>query len=188
MAIVQPGRRPALRCARSRVLGARLRRSGHPLDAQLNVVPMVDMMTMLVIFLLQQFSATGEVLYLQKDIRLPEARHGVAIDTAPVVAISQAQLVVSGEKLADVPALLAQDRLDIPALEEKLKEERRRWDFVHQNDPDREKRWTGAVNVQADVKVPFKLVKRVMWSCGRAGYHDVNFATVEEAKRSRAAN
>ncbi|HYQ81724.1 MAG TPA: biopolymer transporter ExbD, partial [Anaeromyxobacteraceae bacterium] len=42
-------------------------------NAELNVVPMVDMMTMLVIFLLQQFSATGEVLFMQKDIKLPDA-------------------------------------------------------------------------------------------------------------------
>ena len=41
-------------------------------------LPMVDMMTMLVIFLLQQFSSTGEVLYMQKDIKLPDA----AIDRA----------------------------------------------------------------------------------------------------------
>jgi biopolymer transport protein ExbD len=188
VAIVQPGRRPAVRYARSRVLGTRLRRGGHALDAQLNVVPMVDMMTMLVIFLLQQFSATGEVLYLQKDIKLPDARHGAAIEAAPVVAISQAQLVVGGQKLADVPALLAEEALAIPALEEKLQEEHRRWDFVHQNDPDRARHWTGAINVQADVKVPFKLLKRVMWSCGRAGYHDVNFATVDEAARKSVAN
>jgi len=148
---------------------------------------MVDMMTMLVIFLLQQFSATGEVLYLQKDIKLPDARHGAAIETAPVVAISQSLLSVSGEKVAEVTALLADDALAIPALEDRLLEERRRWDFVHQKDPDRAARWTGAINVQADVKVPFKLLKRVMWSCGRAGYHDVNFATVEEAERKTAA-
>ncbi|BDG09667.1 ExbD/TolR family protein [Anaeromyxobacter paludicola] len=187
MAIVLPGRRPALRFRRSGVLERRLRKGGHPLDAQLNVVPMVDMMTMLVIFLLQQFSATGEVLYLQKDIRLPDARHGAAIEAAPVVAISPSQLFLGPEKLGEVPALLAEEGLAIPALEEKLLEERRRWEVVHRNDPDRDRHWTGAVNVQADVKVPFKLVKRVMWSCGRAGYHDVNFATVEEAERSAAA-
>ena len=57
---------------------------------------MVDMMTMLVIFLLQQFSSTGEVLYMQADIKLPEASHGQPIELAPVVAVSAEQVVVTG--------------------------------------------------------------------------------------------
>jgi len=73
MAIVQPGKRPAKRFEKSRILGGKIARGRKVTNAELNVVPMVDMMTMLVIFLLQQFSATGEVLYMQKDIRLPDA-------------------------------------------------------------------------------------------------------------------
>ena len=61
MPILQPGKRPARRFARSRVLGARISHGRKPLDTTLNVVPMVDIMTILVLFLLQQFSATGEV-------------------------------------------------------------------------------------------------------------------------------
>src|SRR5512143_3932394 len=102
MPIVTPGKRPAQRFEKAKVLGGKLTRGLKATNADLNVVPMVDMMTMLVIFLLQQFSATGEVLYMQKDIKLPDARHGQQIEVAPVVAISAAQVVVSGQKVADV--------------------------------------------------------------------------------------
>src|SRR5512137_3189772 len=105
MAIVQPGKRPAPRLQRSKVLGGKIVRGRKGTNAELNVVSMVDMMTMLVIFLLQQFSATGEVLFMQKDIKLPDAAHGQAIDVAPVVAISAAQVVVTGQKVADVADL-----------------------------------------------------------------------------------
>ena len=37
----------------------------------LNLVAYIDMMTMLVIFLLMSFSATGEILFVQKNITLP---------------------------------------------------------------------------------------------------------------------
>ena len=186
MAIVQPGKRPSKRLARSKVLGAKFGRGRRGTNAELNVVPMVDMMTMLVIFLLQQYSATGEVLYMQKDIRLPDARHGQMIEQAPTVAISAEQVVVAGQKVADVADL---DRdagyLNIPALEEKLREDRKRWDFIHQSDPNR--KWEGIVNIQADQKVPFRIVKRVMYSCGVAGYFNLNFAALDIGSSSAAA-
>jgi biopolymer transport protein ExbD len=186
MPIVQPGKRPAPRFARSKVLGGKLSRGHKSTNADLNVVPMVDMMTMLVIFLLQQFSATGEVLYMQKDIKLPDARHGQQIEIAPVVAISNAMVVVSGQKVADVADLDRDPAAVIAPLVEKLRDEKKRWDFIHQNDSDREKNWKGEVNVQADVKVPFKVLRRVMTSAAEAGYGTVNFATLDEGAAAAA--
>src|SRR5512143_1889679 len=188
MPIVQPGKRPAKRLQRSKVFGGKMSGGRKNTNAELNVVPMVDMMTMLVIFLLQQFSATGEVLFMQKDIKLPDAQHGQMIEVAPVVAISSREVVVTGQKVADV-ADLERDSgyLNIPQLEERLRDEKKRWDFIHQNDPDRDKNWKGDVNIQADVKVPFRLVKRVMFSAAQAGYYNVNFATLEAAGIAAAA-
>jgi biopolymer transport protein ExbD len=180
MPIVQPGKRPAKRFAKSRVFGGKMGGGRKSVNAELNVVPMVDMMTMLVIFLLQQFSATGEVLYMQKDIKLPEAQHGQAIEVAPVIAVSADQVVVTGQKVADVRDLEADTAVyNINALEERLRDEKKRWDFIHQNDPDRERNWKGDVNIQADAKVPFRILKRVMFSAAQAGYYNVNFAALE---------
>jgi biopolymer transport protein ExbD len=187
MPIVLPGKRPAARFARSRVFGGKLKNHRRSVDSPLNVIPMVDMMTILVIFLLQQFSATGEVLYMQKDIKLPDAHHGQAVEPAPVIAISGEHLVLSGAKVADLAAIEKDPFLAIPALEERLRDERKRWEFVHQNDPDRERAWKGEVNVQADVKVPFRIVKRVMYSAAQAGYPNVNFATLAAASTVVAA-
>ena len=180
MAIVTPGKRPAKRFENSRILGGKMRQGRKGTNADLNVVPMVDMMTMLVIFLLQQFSSTGEVLYMQKDIRLPDARHGQIIDIAPVVTVSSTEIAVVGVKVADVADLDSAANggyLNIPGLEEKLRDEKKRWDFIHQQDP--EKNWEGQVNIQADRAVPFRIVKRVMYSCGVAGYFSVNLATLD---------
>jgi biopolymer transport protein ExbD len=104
------------------------------------------------------------------------------IEVAPVVAISANQVVVTGQKVAEV-ADLERDSgyLNIPQLEERLRDEKKRWDFIHQNDPDRDKNWKGDLNIQADVKVPFRMVKRVMFSAAQAGYFNVNFATLDQS-------
>jgi biopolymer transport protein ExbD len=186
MPIVQPGKRPAPRFQKSKVFGGKMSAGRRGVNAELNVVPMVDMMTMLVIFLLQQFSATGEILYMQKDLKLPEARHGQMIEIAPVVAINASQIVVTGQKVAEIADL---DRdsgyLNIPALEERLRDEKKRWEFIHQRDPNT--KWDGIVNIQADQKVPFRIVKRVMFSCGVAGYFNINFAALDVGSGLAAA-
>src|SRR5215208_2438887 len=148
MPIVIPGKRPAKRFQRSKILGGKISRGRRATNAELNVVPMVDMMTLLVIFLLQQFSSTGEVMYMQKDIKLPEAHHGQMIDIAPVVAISSDQVVVTGVKVADIRELDSDSGyLNIPALEERLRDEKKRWEFIHKSDPN--SKWDGVVNIQA---------------------------------------
>jgi biopolymer transport protein ExbD len=186
MPIVVPGKRPAKRFQKSRVLGGRMNKGRKATNAELNVVPMVDMMTMLVIFLLQQFSATGEVLYMQKDIKLPTAHHGQMIEVAPVVAVSGQQVVVTGVKVADISELDADSGyLNIPALEERLRDEKKRWDFIHQSDPNT--KWDGIVNIQADQNIPFRIVKRVMFSCGVAGYFNINFAALDAGAAAAAA-
>jgi biopolymer transport protein ExbD len=186
MPIVTPGKRPAKRFERSKVLGGKIVSGKKATNADLNVVPMVDMMTMLVIFLLQQFSSTGEVLYMQKDIKLPEARHGQTIEIAPVVAVSAQQVVVTGVKVADIPDLERDSGyLNIPALEERLRDEKKRWEFIHKADPGA--RWDGVVNIQADKALPFRIVKRVMFSCGVAGYFNMNFATLDAGTQIAAA-
>src|SRR5512134_4159495 len=129
MPIVTPGKRPAKRFEKSRILGGKMGRGHKSLNADLNVVPMVDMMTLLVIFLLQQFSSTGEVLYMQKDIKLPEARHGQSIEPAPVIAISGAQLSMDGRLISETIAIKNDPYLAIPALEEQLRDAKKRWEF-----------------------------------------------------------
>jgi biopolymer transport protein ExbD len=115
---------------------------------------------------------------MQKDIKLPDAHHGQVIEVAPVVAISATEIAVAGVKVADIADLDRESGyLNIPGLEEKLRDEKKRWDFIHQQDP--EKKWDGLVNIQADKAVPFRVVKRVMYSCGVAGYFSVNLATLD---------
>jgi biopolymer transport protein ExbD len=186
MPIVAPGKRPAKRFEKSKILGGKIARGRKSTNADLNVVPMVDMMTMLVIFLLQQYSAAGEVLFMQKDIKLPDAQHGQMIEMAPVVAVSADQVVVTGVKVADIRELDSDSGyLNIPTLEERLRDEKKRWEFIHQQDPS--KKWDGVVNIQADKAVPFRIIKRVMYSCGVAGYFNVNFAALDAGSGMAAA-
>lgn len=171
--IVKPGKRPGKRLNKSRVFGPKFMKGKKSGMADLNLTPMVDMFTMLVIYLIQQFAATGEILYMQKDIKLPTAAHTEQIEPVPVVQVSSALIALQGERIADMDDLSRDEYLNIPALEEKLRDQKKRYEFVHQGDGEGFK---GDVNIQADRQVPFKVIKRVMYSCAAAGYGSINFA------------
>jgi biopolymer transport protein ExbD len=176
MAIVTPGRHPSERIATSKVLSKKFGRGKRNGYAGLMLTSLVDMFMIIVIFLLQNFSATGEVLYMSKDIKLPDAAHGVQLERAPVISVSSDAVTFEGRQVAATDALSKGDVLNVPELEDALRDEKRRYELVHADDPDHPFR--GLVNVQADKKIPFRIIKRVMFACNQSGFGNINFAAL----------
>jgi len=184
MAIVTPGKRPGERIERSRVFGKKFARSKKHGYASLMLTSLVDMFTIIVIFLLMNFSANGEVLYMSKDIKLPNAYHGAQLERAPVISVSPDAVTYDGRQVAATDDLQKGDLLNVPELEDALREERRRYETIHANDPDHPFR--GLVNVQADRKIPFKVIKRVMFACNQSGFGNINFAALAKTPEAAA--
>jgi biopolymer transport protein ExbD len=148
--------------------------------AELNLTSMVDMLTILVVFLLQTFSASGELLTVSKNITLPEAINYRDLEQAPIIAISRDTVTLNGDPKADAQELTKADTIDwkIPQLHDDLVILKNNFKLLHPNPDD----WKGLVIVQADKQVDFKVIKKVMYTCAVAGYSNVNFA-VTQGKR-----
>ena len=177
MAIKTPGKRPAPRFQKSKVMGGKFGKGRKGGNADLQLTSMVDMFTLLVIFLLANFSATGEVLFMSKDIQLPQASHGSEIERAPVVAITDNFIGLEGQKVVDVDQIAHDEILNIQQLEDSLRDLKKREEFVHQLDKDHQ--FEGKINIQADKHTHFKIIKRVMYSCAMAGFGNINFAVLQ---------
>ena len=188
MAIVTPGKRPGDRIAASRVFGKKFARGKKQGYASLMLTSLVDMFTIIVIFLLMNFSANGEVLYMSKDIKLPDAYHGAQLERAPVISVSSDAVTFDGKMLISTADLAKGDVLNVPELEDALRDEKRRYEQIHANDPDHP--FKGLVNVQADRRIAFKVIKRVMFACNQSGFGNINFAALsrEGPKTVTAAN
>ena len=177
MAIKVPGKRFGKRLEHSKVFGHGLHGKKNMI-ADLNITPMVDMFVMIVLFLIANFSATGEVLMMNKDVVLPEAINTEEVTMAPVVMISMEQVLVSGVLIGRVDDLVREDYLNIPALEEKLRDMKKQYEDLHAMANDSEGGFKGDVNIQAHREAQFKIVKRVMFSCASAGFANINFAVL----------
>src|SRR5438445_11605148 len=80
--------------------------------AELNLTSMVDMLTILVVFLLQTFSASGELLVVSKNIVLPEASNFKDLERAPVIGVSKDSVTLDGRPVADAAELNKENTVD----------------------------------------------------------------------------
>jgi hypothetical protein len=80
----------------------------------------------------------------------------------PVVTVTDGQIEVEGETVIAVRDALEPDYLNIPALEEALRASK-------QSQP--------CAAISAPPQTRYALLKRLVFSCGAAGFHTVGFAT-----------
>jgi biopolymer transport protein ExbB/TolQ/biopolymer transport protein ExbD len=147
--------------------------------ASLQLTPMIDMFIVVLIFLLMNFS--GDVfLFVCKDVKLPFAQRVERLDRAPVVAVSFPRsdpaggvVTLDGHEVSTAKEVRDDDGADwkIERLTRQLEAKKHNWKVTH---PDAQ--FPGEVIVQADRSVDFKIIKKVMYSCGLAGYSNVHFA------------
>jgi len=179
MGIEIPGKRWGKRLQHSKVFGHGFH-GKKAIYADLLITPLVDMFVIIVLFLIANFSATGEVLMMSHDIQLPEAFNVTEIEMAPVVMVSNTDIVVSGTAIGRVEDLTKDEYLNIPALEEKLREMKKQYEDLHALAKDTEGSFKGDVNIQANKDVQFKVMKRILYSCATAGYSNLNFAVLQK--------
>ena len=181
MPIETPKRRPAF-APIGRLRTSPLSGGKKSLGAALNLTAMVDMFTVIVIFLLQSFSATGEIMFIQKDIKLPEAKQAEFLnERGPVVTIlgKQKQVLLEGKKIASFDEI-DETEPGIPPLAEELTSVREREEKLYgkkENEP-----YDGHVLVQADREADFMWVRKAIFSVNEAGWIHIQFAVMGLAK------
>lgn len=91
-------------------------------NISLNLVPFVDMMTILVCFLLMVFSSSGALLQAQKGLELPVAQQKQVLQQAPVIIVTKDSITYQGQMIATVESVLRDDSptFKIDALYERL--------------------------------------------------------------------
>lgn len=191
MAIFRPGER-------FRYHGILSRRKGkRELVAMLSLTAMVDMFTVLVIFLLQNFSGEEQMLILHKDIQLPRAERIKDLRPAFVVTISNKEVLLDKELVASTEQVKAQSDWMITRLydltQQGLAQSKADYESKLQNKirsvvenakgekPEDLNSWN-KITVQADKSIDILTVKKVMYTISEAGAGEINFAVMKQAR------
>ena len=153
----------------------RERVSGHArkaVDHQIPLIPFIDFLIVLVIFLLMSFSASGELVAQQPTIEMPDAKNTEQIEISPIIAVDERVITLDGTRVADTQTQGQSAQVDrIEPLISGLEAEKRKWETIHPSET-----FAGQVIVQADRNIDFRVVKKVMFSAAAAGYGNVSFA------------
>jgi biopolymer transport protein ExbD len=155
--------------------------SGHgakPVDVSIPLIPFIDFLIVLVVFLLISFSASGELLAQKPNLVMPKAANVVNLEIAPIVAIDPIDVTLDGRRMVDTPSLAADPKVErIEQMIQDLETLKRNWSILHPQEP-----FPGQIVLQADVSIDFRMVKKIMFSAAQAGYANVSFAVNRSQK------
>jgi biopolymer transport protein ExbD len=174
------------------------RKAKRGVVALLSLTAMVDMFTVLVIFLLQNFSGEQQMLQLHKDIQLPQARSIKELKPAFVVTVTNKEILLDQSVIATTDVIRAQSEWMMPELfaltQKSLAQAKLEYETKLQNrirdavqsargdEPESPNSWN-KVTIQADKNIDILTVKKVMFTLTEAGAGEINFAVMKEREQ-----
>ena len=144
----------------------------------LNLTALIDLFTVLVLFLLFQLVGGGEVLPASEKLRLPDSISTTPPQATVTVLISVDNITVEGKRIVGIQEVLEVPDLLIVSLKEEL-------DFHAQKAKDVGEAmgvqvFKGKVTILGDHMIPFKLLEKVMYTCSLAEFSDINLAVIQK--------
>lgn len=135
---------------------------------------LIDLMTVIVIYLIQSFSAEGQIITVSKELTLPES----SAKKPPVLNVN---IIVTGKyvlaedvKVVTVDDILSTDDMLIPQLYDWLGTRREMTETISQYST--KTKFKGDVTIQGDKRIRFRLLKKIMYTCGQQGFNNFNLA------------
>ncbi len=150
------------------------RKARSSTDAKLNITSMMDMFTIILVFLLKSFSAQGQLVTPATGLILPASTVQRGAQEALSIKISRDAISVEDRVVIDSRTyndLLKQDAFKIDSLYRVLTE------FAEQGKNAAKrfgKEFPGDITIQGDVEVPYSVLTRIMYTCGQAGFPNMN--------------
>jgi biopolymer transport protein ExbD len=171
----------AIRANASRINPTLRRRNGgsrKQVYAGLFLTSMVDMFAILAIFLLQSFSSEGELIILPQGLELPKAQNVGTLEYAPSLVIAQDKILFEGKEIAKTQEVINQPEWVVPALQDALKNFKAPPGREPKPDPnaDPDKPITQKINISADRRLQFHIIRKIIYNAGFAGFPDFRFA------------
>ena len=149
----------------------------HRVDAELNLIPLIDILSVMVAFLLV-YSAEVEVIQNTKGVEIPQSIAEVQPKQSVVVMITRDQLFVQGELIASIEEIRGARTRLIEPLREVLERPMLVGD-VAATDSSLASR---EITLMSDKSLPYDVVKKVMATCTAAAYGKISLAVLEKEK------
>jgi len=157
----------------------RLERNNKRRHGLLNLIPMLDILSVLVFFLLFH-SFNGDMP--EQRLALPNS----VVETKPrgtiVVSVTPEAVLVQGQAVARTADLLDDRVGTVPEVTERLDQievsmNQLRTEPAVENE-------SKEITLLADKTIPFKVLKKIMTSCTASGYGKISLAVIQKASQA----
>jgi biopolymer transport protein ExbD len=159
-----------------------------PEEVGLNIYPMMDMMTILLVFMIQSFASGGAEIVQSEELQIPISSSKVEAAEALSIVISSSEVVLEGKRVLSLRNGKVDPSLKqgggngwlITPLYNTLKQHRDRLKVIAARNPQRAFR--GEVRLVADKRTPFRTLGEVIYSLGQAEFGALRFIVLQEGK------
>lgn len=130
------------------------------------ITSLIDVMTILLVFLMKSFSVEGNIITPASDLTLPLSASRTAPQPVTTIEITESAVRSGDEVIATHDSYRKNDSLFIPSLA--------LWLSQHESFRKNE------IMLQADKHLPFDILKRVMFTCSKSGRNDFTILVQQE--------
>ena len=148
----------------------------HKADAELNLIPLIDILSTLVAFLLV-YSTEVEVIQNSKGIEIPMSIAQVSPKESVVVMITKTDVFVQGERVGSVQEVRDSKDAVVGPLRDALKRPMLVGKEMTERDLAQRE-----ITIMADKTLPYEVLKKVMSTCTDADYGKVSLAVIQKEK------
>ncbi len=123
---------------------------------------LIDVMTILLVFLIKSFSVEGNIVTPAKDLVLPNSESTKNAKSALSIEISQNRVMHGGASIVSLDELKASDSLMVKGLFNSLLKTKEHINIENQK----------KIMIQCDKEVKFSIIKQIMYTCSKAGFSE----------------
>jgi biopolymer transport protein ExbD len=146
-------------------------------DAHLNLIPMIDILSVLVAFLLV-YSTEVEVIQNSKGVSIPESVTDARPKQSVVVMITKDAVLVQGERVASLAEVTDPHTQLVESLRNVLQRPIAGLDAAARDAALTSKE----VTVLADKDLPYEVLRKVLATCTAAAYGKISLAVLQKEK------
>ena len=156
------------------------RRSGLRGTTNVNLISMMDILTVLLLFLLKSYVADGEVMVPPKGVNLPASTAKDTPQSSLVVAIDGDAIHVGDDVVVSIADAVNAEGMEIAPLSARLAIERQKQNAFAASQgatkpPPR------SATIQGDRQIEFRLLQKVMYTLNLGGYESIALAVLQNS-------
>ena len=153
---------------------------------ELNIVAMMDMMTIILVFLLKSYQASAINVNMGADLTIPQSTTQLHPQENITITVSLKEVAVNDRKVVPVEGGLIPgsvkeggraDAFYVGAVFDALKKEVDKQKYIARFNKDAP--FTGRINVVADRKIPYRTLMDVLYTAGQAELGEYKFMVLK---------